>query len=148
MNQKTIEKSLHDAIHSLTGFFDGYVSLADRLYMSERLEKWLTTYKKGVQNLLLGSYEAGERIESNVGLAYKYSYIEKRTYKKSANIALLEYAPQILPELNITATALGALKKKGILTQEQIDNINAHHSELGEPSPRFTSSVIKEEVTA
>ena len=118
--------------------------MADSLYIAERLGKYLERYQKDVKSKLASAFEAGTPINTSVGIQYQFSYTQRRVYAKSANACLQRYAEHLLPELKVTSTALNALRKKGVLSQEELDDINLNHSELKEETPRFTPKAIKE----
>lgn len=127
----------------LEAFLGGF-DVADSLYIAERLSKYLEKYQKDVKSKLASAFEAGTPINTSVGIEYQFSYTQRRVYAKSANVYLQPYAEHLLPELNVTATALNALRKKGVLSQEELDEINLNHSELKEETPRFTPKAVKE----
>lgn len=138
-----ILKELDTAQEHLKAFLGGF-DVADSLYIAERLGKYIEMYQKDVKSKLASAFEANTPINTSVGIQYQFSYTQRRVYGKSANAYLQPYAEHLLPELNVTSTALNALRKKGVLSQEELDDINLNHSELKEETPRFTSKAIKE----
>lgn len=138
-----ILQDLDKAQTHLEAFLGGF-DVADSLYIAERLSKYLEKYQKDVKSKLASAFEAGTPINTSVGIQYQFSYTQRRVYAKSANVYLQPYAEHLLPELNVTATALNALRKKGVLSQEELDEINLNHSELKEETPRFTPKAVKE----
>ena len=136
-------KEIDTAQEHLKAFLGGF-DVADSLYIADRLGKYLEAYQKEVKATLASAFEAGTPIDTSVGIHYKFHYQQRRVYKKSANAYLKPYAEHLLPELNVTETALNTLRKKGVLSQEQLDDLNMNHCEVGEETPVFRGKAIKE----